>query len=92
MKKGSTNINLRKLISSLSKSKKPIWKRIANDLEKSRRNRRVVNLSRINRYSNEGEVVIVPGKVLGDGLIENKLEIAALQFSDAAKLKIEKEF
>lgn len=89
MKKGSTNINLRKLISELNKSKKDIWKRVADDLEKSRRSRRTVNLSRINRYSKEGEIVVVPGKVLADGSIEKKVSIAAFHFSAAAKSKIE---
>jgi large subunit ribosomal protein L18e len=88
VKRGSTNIHLRKLISDLRKQSKPIWKRVAEDLEKSRRNRRVVNLSRINRYSKEGEVVVVPGKVLGDGVLEKKLDIAAFQFSQSAIEKI----
>ncbi len=89
MKKGSTNIHLRKLISELNKQKKPIWKRVAKDLEKPRRIRRIVNLSRINRYAKDGETVIVPGKVLGDGVLEKKVEIAAFQFSQSAKSKIE---
>ncbi len=88
VRKGSTNIQLRKLISDLRKSKKPIWKRIAEDLEKPRRIRRSVNLSRINRYSKEGETVVVPGKVLGDGILEKKVKIAAFQFSQSAKEKI----
>ena len=89
MKKGSTNINLRKLVSELNKNKKDIWKRVARDLEKSRRSRRTVNLSRINRYSNDGDIVVIPGKVLADGTIEKKVSIAAFHFSTAAKSKIE---
>lgn len=88
MKKGSTNIHLRKLVSDLHKNKKPIWKRIANDLERPRRIRRIVNLSRINRYANEGETIVVPGKVLGDGIIEKKVEVAAFNFSQSAIEKI----
>jgi len=88
VKRGSTNIHLRKLISDLHKHKKPIWKRVAEDLEKPRRIRRVVNLSRINRYSKDGETIIVPGKVLGDGILEKKVDIAAFQFSQSAVEKI----
>ena len=88
MKKGSTNIHLRKLVSDLRKNEKAIWKRIAKDLEKPRRIRRIVNLSRINRYANEGETIIVPGKVLGDGIIEKKVEVAAFNFSQSAIEKI----
>ena len=88
MKKGSTNINLKKLISELNKQSKPIWKRIAKDLEKPRRIRRVVNLSRLNRYVQEGETAIVPGKVLGDGILDKKIEVVAFNFSKEAEDKI----
>ena len=67
-----------------------IWKRVANDLEKPTRQRRVVNLSRISRHTKENEIVIVPGKVLGAGNLERKLTISAFQFSFGAKEKIEK--
>ena len=67
-----------------------IWKRIANDLEKPSRQRRVVNISRLNRFTKENETVIVPGKVLGAGSIGHGLVIAALSFSETAKEQIEK--
>ncbi len=86
----TTNINLRKLISELNKQEKPIWKRVALDLKKSRRNRREVNVSTINRNSKNNETIIIPGKVLGDGAIDKKLTVAAFQFSELAKSKIEK--
>ena len=67
-----------------------IWKQIATDLEKPTRKRRIVNLSRINRYSKENETIVVPGKVLGSGLLNHKLTIAAYQFSESAKDKLSK--
>ena len=67
-----------------------ICKRFANDLEKPTRQRRVVNLSRISRYTKENETIVVPGKVLGAGNLEHKLTISAFQFSDGAKEKIAK--
>ena len=73
-----------------SEQKANIWKRVASDLEKPTRQRRVVNLSRISRHTKENEVIIVPGKVLGAGDLEHKLTISAFQFSDGAKEKIEK--
>lgn len=92
MRTGTTNQNLRELISELKKKsldeKVNIWKRIAADLEKPTRQKRVVNLSRINRHSKEDEIVIVPGKVLGSGVLEHKLLIAAFDFSESAKEKI----
>jgi len=67
-----------------------IWKRVADDLEKPTRQRRVVNLSSISRHTKENEIIVVPGKVLGAGNLEHKLTISAFQFSDGAKEKIEK--
>src|SRR3989344_7849809 len=67
-----------------------IWKRIANDLEKPTRQRRVVNLSNLNRFTKENEIIVVPGKILGAGSLEHKLTISAFQFSNGAKEKIEK--
>ena len=67
-----------------------LWKRVALDLERPTRNRRAVNLSRINRYTKENEVIVVPGKVLGSGNLNHKLTISAYQFSEQAKDKLEK--
>jgi len=91
---GPTNIILLKLVAELKKrgneQEAEIWRRIANDLERPTRQRRVVNLSSISRYTKENEVIVVPGKVLGSGDLEHKLTISAFQFSDGAKEKIEK--
>ena len=91
---GPTNEKLKKLIVELKRlaieKNIPLWKRIATDLEKPTRQRRVVNLSRINRYTKENEIIIVPGKVLGSGLLNHKLTIAAWQFSEGALEKIKK--
>ena len=67
-----------------------IWSDIASRLEKSRNSYAEVNVSKINRYAKEGEVLIIPGKVLGSGVVETKVTIAALSFSDAAVSKINK--
>ena len=91
---GPTNQQLRKLVDDLrdlaSKDNTKIWTRIANDLEKSTRNRRVVNLSRINRFVKENESIIVPGKVLGSGILDHKVTVAAFNFSKSAVEKINK--
>ncbi|MBI2101740.1 50S ribosomal protein L18e [Candidatus Woesearchaeota archaeon] len=91
---GPTNQILLQLILELKKKSSGqgagIWKRIANDLEKPTRQRRVVNLSNLNRSTKENEVIVVPGKVLGAGSLEHKLTISAFQFSGGAKEKIQK--
>jgi len=92
--KGTTNQNLKSLIDGLKKQsydqEAQIWKRVASDLERSARNRRVVNLSRLNRFTKEKETVVVPGKVLGTGKMGHSIVIAAFAFSQSAKEEIEK--
>ncbi len=85
---GSTNIHKRKLISELSKSKAPFWKRIAYELNRSLRKGREVNLSLINKHSEAGETIIVPGKVLGNGEIQKKITLVAWRISKQAETKI----
>lgn len=65
-----------------------IWRRIADDLSRPTRIRRVVNLSRINRYTTDNEIIVVPGKVLASGELNHKLVVAAWGFSKHAREKI----
>ncbi len=89
---GPTNIVLRKTIRELrkaaNKNKAPIWDAVADLLEKPRRKRIAVNVSRINRYTRNGEVVVVPGKVLGAGSLDHPVTVAAISFSKKALEKI----
>jgi len=65
-----------------------IWREIASRLETPNRNYAEVNLSKINRYAQNGETILVPGKVLGGGMLEQSVKIAALNFSASATSKI----
>lgn len=65
-----------------------IWKSIAEDLSKTRKNRVCVNLSRINRHSDKDEIVVIAGKVLGSGTLRHPVEVAASSFSARAREKI----
>ncbi len=89
---GPTNIVLRKMIRLLRKYAKendaPIWRAIAEALDKPTRKRVSVNISRINRYTSDGDTVVVPGKVLGAGKIDHAVTVAALSFSEQAVKKI----
>ncbi|MDP3765450.1 MAG: 50S ribosomal protein L18e [Nanoarchaeota archaeon] len=91
---GPTNPILQSLIQELKKKGREqsvnLWRRVAIDLEKPTRQRRVVNLSSLSRHTKENDVIVVPGKVLGAGNLEHKLTISAFQFSSGAKEKIEK--
>jgi len=90
---GPTNPVLQELIQSLRKesttSQAPLWDRVAEDLEKPTRQRRVVNISRIARFTKPNETIVVPGKVLGSGALSHSVVVAALSFSDGAKERIE---
>jgi large subunit ribosomal protein L18e len=94
MRTGPTNTKLRSLIDDLRKQsfsdKIMLWKRLASDLEKSTRQRRIVNLSRINRFTKDGETIVVPGKVLASGELQRRVTIAAWKFSQQALEKIER--
>ena len=91
---GPTNPVLTSLITELKKKSSEqsvnLWRSIALNLEKPTRQRRAVNLSRINHYTQENDFVVVPGKVLGSGILEHKLTISAYQFSEQAKNKLQK--
>ena len=85
----ATNPRLVKLIEMLKqesyKNQAKIWKDVARRLAKPRRRRAEVNISKINRYTKEGDVVLVPGKVLGAGKLDDKVIVAAFAFSETAK-------
>lgn len=87
-----TNPGLRILVQDLKKKSwendAPIWRDIAKRLEKPTKGRVIVNLSRIDRYANEGDTVIVPGKLLAAGTLTKKVTVAAYGFSAAAVEKI----
>ena len=90
MKSGIENKKLLGLIYELKKADKEIWKKVARELGKPTRRRPAVNVSKLEEYVNDGEIVLVPGKVLGAGYLTKKVEVAAFSFSGSAKALIEK--
>lgn len=91
-KRGITNPNLISLLRLLRKTsnqyKAGLWRAIAEYLSRSRSRRIAVNISRINRYTKEGDLVVVPGKVLGAGILDHPVTVAAFSFSKQAREKI----
>ena len=69
-------------------NKTEVWRCLAKHLSSSKRSRTAVNISRLNRYTKEGETIAVPGKVLGAGIAKHPLTVAAFAFSDKAQSKI----
>ena len=88
-----TNPRLASLIAELKTVSRDsganVWADVADRLEKPRRTHAEVNLGRIERYAREDETVVVPGKVLGSGVLQKNVTVAAVDFSSTARTKIE---
>ncbi len=67
----------------------PVWRDLAERLERSASNWAEVNVSRLARFASEGETVVVPGKLLGSGSISFGVTVAAYAASTQARRKIE---
>jgi len=88
-----TNPHLQRVVRELRevsrKADAPIWRDVAERLERSRKNWSEVNLSRLSRYAAKGEQIVVPGVVLATGEITTAVTVAAFRSSEAARKKIE---
>ena len=47
-----------------------------------------MNIYKIDQHTRDGEIALVPGKVLSMGALTKKLTVAAFQFSQEAREKI----
>lgn len=94
MNKGPTNETLKELCLNLEKLAKKenakIWKRVASELQKPARSKKPVNILKINKCTKEGETALVIGKVLSEGELTKKINIASFNFSTLAKEKLGK--
>jgi large subunit ribosomal protein L18e len=66
-----------------------IWRALYDYLQTARRNRVIVNIGDLQQKFATGRIMVVPGKVLSDGAIEDKLQVAAYTFSEKARIKIQ---
>lgn len=83
--------SIRKLEEAGRKNDVPAYTRAAEELKKPGRRHAEVNLSRINRDAEDGDLVLVPGKVLGAGYLDKDVTVAAFQFSRSAREAIEED-
>jgi len=81
-----TDMYLVKTIVSAKKENK--WVEVAHFISGPTRKHSKVNLNQIDKETKEGDTVIIPGKVLGEGEISKKVRIAALGFSESAIKKL----
>jgi len=87
----------RKLVRKTNKSlvetiiagkKNASWEIVAHKISIPRRKRLDLNLNEIDEKSKEGDIVVVPGKVLSKGQITKKIKISALGYSESAMKKL----
>lgn len=90
---GPTNPIVKDLITEIRthgyKEKSKFLIRLAKLLEKPRRRKVEVNLSKLNRVCKENDMIVVPGKVL-DGLLSKAITVAAVNFSHKARKNLDK--
>lgn len=68
----------------------PVWRSIAEDLERPSGAWPVVNVGELQRVAeDDAPLIAVPGKVLGSGYLDEALTVAAWKFSGQARDKIE---
>ena len=83
-----TNPVLRETIEDLQEQDAEIWQQVAENLGKVNRQRTEVNISKIDRVAEDGQTIVVPGKVLGTGRLSKEVNVAAFKASKSAKEKI----
>jgi len=92
VKSGPTDPNTRALINALRKTSTKhnagIWKRVAELIARPARKRATVNIGKISRHTSAGDIIVVPGKVLGSGNLSHKVTVAALNASTSARTVI----
>lgn len=92
VKSGPTDPNTRALINALrkisTKHNVGIWKRVAELIARPARQRATVNIGKISRHTNSGDIIVIPGKVLGSGNLSHKVTVAALNASTSARTVI----
>jgi len=89
-KERKSNEEIIQLVNLLKKQPAPLWKTVAKLITKPSRKQVAVNIEKINKMSKGDAVVIVPGKILSKGNLENNITIVALKFSEAARQKLAK--
>ncbi len=89
-KKKSTKIanSISDLLAISRENQSAIWRDIAERLANGRRRYASINVDKINDLSNDGDIIVVPGYVLGTGNIDKKVTVGALHFSKEASEKL----
>ena len=92
LKKRNENPIIKETLEKLRKVSKEknetFWSSVIKTLPCSNSRRPVVNVGKISQLTKENDLVLVPGKILGDGLIDHAVTVGALFMSKSAGKKI----
>ena len=92
MKKRSDNPIIKETLEKLGKASKeknkPFWSNVLEVISSSNSRRPVVNVGKISQLTKENDVVLIPGKILGDGFVDHAVTVGALFMSKSAGKKI----
>jgi large subunit ribosomal protein L18e len=86
---GPSNVHKRILARKLWKTQRPVWRDVSKRLMTPQKNRVEVSVGAINRICQEGDVIVIPGKILADGDIQKKLTVAYYAISKSAAIKLD---
>ena len=79
---------VRELKNASKNNDPPIWSKIAKNALKSNSNKKTINLKKIDALTDNGNAVIVSGKVLGTGKLSHKIIVSSFSISSSAAKKI----
>jgi len=85
---GPSDYYKRKLARTLWKTKRRIWRDVSKKIYKPRKNKVEVNLFKINKKAKNGDVIVVPGKILSMGSLDHTVIIACLNASKSARQNV----
>lgn len=86
-----TNPVLIETLELLEKQDQDIWSAVRENLGKVNRDRPEVNISQVERITEEGDTVVIPGKLLGSGRLTKEVNVAAFSASKSARQQVEDE-
>ena len=87
-KRKFTDPRTKQLLVQMSKTGSSFWAAVGKALATPRRKRATVNVGQVAHHVKDGDLVVVPGKLLGAGTIDRKVTVAAYHFSEDAEAKI----
>ncbi len=64
------------------------WRDVAKRINSRRKSYANVNVGKIDKIARDGDIIVVPGSLLGSGYFERKVTIAALRASRGAIQKL----